>query len=104
MDDRTVNEIMRGIFVGREQDIENLHALWEWACDKSSFPRYAYALLNAPGIGKTSLLDHFGKMLMDKKLGIYIKVTASEDDRNNHLYTANWMRSFNEHLLSTGLP
>ncbi len=57
------------LFVGRTEELALLNALWE----KTLKPREhnVYVLLNAPGIGKTRLLEQFGVSLESRQIGLY---------------------------------
>jgi len=85
-------EISQGLFVGRVNELRNLQKIWNLICE-SSGEHYAYSLLNTSGIGKTTLLEYFGKSIMEKKSGLFIKIRASYDDFNYNKYVSNWIKS-----------
>ena len=85
-------EIFENLFIGREDEFFELMDIWRYIC-KSDREHYAYSLLNTSGIGKTTLLEYFGKSIMEKKSGLFIKIRASYDDFNYNKYVSNWIKS-----------
>ncbi len=65
------------IFVGRHSELQRLHNLWRLA--KKEQEHMVYVFLNAPGVGKTTLVNHFGKIIEEQRKGIYIKISRSTD-------------------------
>ena len=68
---------IRTIFVGREPELRRLEGLWNLACQDRE--HLAYALINAPGVGKTTLIHHFGKKLESDKEGLFIRFLCSSN-------------------------
>ena len=50
---------IRNIFIGRKPELRRLKGLWELACQDKE--HLVYIFLNAPGVGKTTLIHHFGE-------------------------------------------
>ena len=57
------------IFVGRQEELMILNALWEHALEPVE--HFVYVMLNAPGTGKTRLLRQFGEQLEHDGKGLY---------------------------------
>lgn len=57
------------IFVGRENELEELGRLWTLATKPKEF--FVYVLLNSPGVGKTTFLNYFGESLHEKQTGLF---------------------------------
>ena len=68
---------IRKIFVGRQPELEQLDGLWEFCHDDVEHPIYVF--LNAPGVGKSTLIDHFGKSIEAEEKGLFIKFICSSD-------------------------
>lgn len=68
---------IRNIFIGRKPELQRLKGLWELACQDKEHLVYVY--LNAPGVGKTTLIHHFGKFLESENKGIFIKFVCNSD-------------------------
>ena len=80
------------IFVGREEDLKSLSMLFDDCTGRSGdrAPPKVYSYLNAPGIGKTTLLKKFGERIEHERKGIYLYFSCksryeSEVDLNRHL-------------------
>ncbi len=69
------------IFVGREKDLETLSSLFDDCMSADRGPPHVYSYLNAPGIGKTTLIQQFGRMIEGKRLGIHLSFSCSQDYR-----------------------
>lgn len=63
------------LFVGRDAILEKLFNLFK--ISKSKKEHSVYVLLNAPGVGKTTLIQHFGKLLEDEGKGIFVRIACS---------------------------
>ncbi len=63
--------LIRKIFIGRHLELRRLRGLWDLACQDEE--HLVYVLLNAPGVGKTTLINHFGNMLEAEGKGLSIK-------------------------------
>jgi len=68
---------IRNIFIGRKPELQRLKGLWELACQDKE--HLVYVFLNAPGVGKTTLIHHFGKFLESENKGIFIKFVCNSD-------------------------
>ncbi|MHA1732905.1 MAG: ATP-binding protein, partial [Promethearchaeota archaeon] len=68
---------IHGIFVGREPELARLRGIWDLAIQRGE--HLVYVLLNAPGIGKTTLIDHFGSILEERGEGLFVKVKCSSN-------------------------
>ena len=68
---------IRDIFVGRESELKTLTKLLAVACKNEE--HLLYVLLNAPGVGKTTLIQHFGKIMEEKRNGLYIRLICSSN-------------------------
>ncbi|KKN33594.1 hypothetical protein LCGC14_0802230 [marine sediment metagenome] len=68
---------IRNIFVGRKPELQRLKGLWELACQNKE--HLVYVFLNAPGVGKTTLIHHFGKYLELEGKGLFFKFVCSSD-------------------------
>ncbi len=62
---------IRKIFVGRLAELEELEDLWDFSRD--DVEHFVHVFLNAPGVGKTTLINHFGKLLEAEGKGLFIK-------------------------------
>lgn len=69
---------IRDIFVGRKKELETLEEIWRQSMDKKK-ENLVYVLLNAPGVGKTTLVHHFGDIIEKNRKGLYIPFDASSD-------------------------
>lgn len=58
------------IFVGRAAELRRLRGLWTLANEDRE--HRVYVLLNAPGVGKTTLIAHFGKQIEAAGEGLYL--------------------------------
>ena len=65
------------IFVGRDSELQRLKSLWTLACQDRE--HLVHVFLNAPGVGKTTLIDHFGKSIEAEGKGLFIKFICSSD-------------------------
>lgn len=68
---------IRNMFVGREKELITLRGYWELACQERE--HLLHVLLNAPGVGKTTLLEFFGRELEEKELGLHINVSCTAE-------------------------
>lgn len=62
---------IKEIFVGRRSELQQLEALWKVA--SLSEEHFVYVLLNAPGVGKTTLINFFGASLETNAKGLYVR-------------------------------
>ena len=69
------------IFVGRENDIDLLSRRFDDRIAGKD-PAKVYSYLNAPGIGKTTLLKKFGERIENEGRGLHIYYSCSSDYRN----------------------
>ncbi len=76
MDDRYMS-----IFVGREKDLELLSTRFESRMRDIGPPK-VYSYLNAPGIGKTTLIRRFGDKVEREHKGIHLYFTANSSHHN----------------------
>lgn len=65
------------IFVGRIPELERLEDLWDLACQDRE--HFVYVFLNAPGIGKTTLINYFGEYLESERKGLFIKFVCNSE-------------------------
>ncbi len=65
------------IFVGRTNELEILEDIWSLALQDKE--HLVYIFLNAPGIGKTTLIHYFGNFLEKEGRGLFIKFACSTD-------------------------
>ena len=72
------------IFVGREKDLDTLSMLFDESTSRSTdrSPPKVYSYLNAPGIGKTTLLNRFGERIENEGRGLHIYFSCGSDYRN----------------------
>jgi len=68
---------IRNIFIGRKPELQRLKGLWELACQDKE--HLVYVFLNAPGVGKTTLIRHFGELLESENKGLFIKFVCNSD-------------------------
>lgn len=68
---------LKDIFIGRHSELLELEGLWKFV--DSDIEHFVHVFLNAPGVGKTTLIQHFGKKIESEKSGLYIKFTCSSD-------------------------
>lgn len=68
---------IRNIFVGRKPELQRLRGLWDLTCQNKE--HLVYVFLNAPGVGKTTLIHNFGRTLEAEGKGIFIKFVCSSD-------------------------
>jgi AAA ATPase-like protein len=76
------------IFVGREEELKQLQILWNKSLLNGEHK--AYVMLNAPGVGKTSLLHHFGKQLESKNQCLFLSFHCSLV-KNYHLLIKSFL-------------
>lgn len=65
------------IFVGREPELRRLNGFWKLA--RKEGEHLVYVLLNAPGVGKTTLINYFGKSIEEKGKGLFIRLRCSKN-------------------------
>lgn len=63
------------IFVGRTEELKILWALWNKSIKDEE--HFVYVMLNAPGTGKTRLLQYFGEMLEREKKGFFFRYNCT---------------------------
>ena len=68
---------IRNIFVGRKPEVQRLKGLWDLAYQNKE--HLVYVFLNAPGVGKTTLIHHFGELLELEGKGLFIKFVCSSN-------------------------
>lgn len=68
-------EDLSPIFVGRQTELAELTKLWDLSQDDGE--HFVYVFFNTPGIGKTTLLDIFGKKIMESNLGLHIPYSCT---------------------------
>lgn len=66
---------VRRIFIGRKNELEGFDEIWKQSGNGEE--NLVYVLLNAPGVGKTTLIQHFGRSLEDNSNGLYIRFICS---------------------------
>ena len=76
---------IKKIFVGRKEELELFECIWEDIVEYGEHP--LYAMLNAPGIGKTRLLKYFGENLEKRYLGLYFHYPC--DSRHQTISSLN---------------
>lgn len=59
------------IFIGRQKELRRLEMLWNLSLKDKEHKVYVF--LNAPGVGKTTLIHHFGKKLELEGKGLFFK-------------------------------
>lgn len=59
------------IFVDREEMIKELRKIWEFSCDEGE--HFVHVFLNAPGVGKTALIDQFGYLIESERKGLHVR-------------------------------
>ena len=71
---------IREIFVGRINEIKFLQDHWESTLRTGE--NKVFVMLNAPGIGKTKLLEHFGALIKEKMhgLSIFFRCISIDDE------------------------
>jgi hypothetical protein len=65
------------IFVGREKELEYLSRYMAEACKAQE--HRVHVLLNSPGIGKTTLIHHFGKIMEANGTGLFFDFLCSSN-------------------------
>lgn len=68
---------LRNIFVGREAEIQNLRDKLKLALKDEE--HLVYVILNAPGVGKTTLINHFGKLIQQEVKGLYFRLICTSN-------------------------
>jgi Cdc6-like AAA superfamily ATPase len=68
---------IQSIFVGRKEELDDLDQIWQDTQDPNE--NKIHVLLNAPGVGKTALLKHFGKTIESKQKGLYIEYSCIDE-------------------------
>ena len=63
-------------FVGRKTELKRLDDHWVVATTGRTSYKRVYAVLNAPGVGKTELLEQFGEKLMKAKKGLMVEINV----------------------------
>ena len=64
------------LFVGRKEELQSLDECWTTATTAGTAAKRVYAVLNAPGVGKTALLEHFGNKLIAEKKGLMVEINV----------------------------
>lgn len=62
---------IRTIFIGRKSELGTLDELWDQSTNKKK-ENLLHVLLNAPGVGKTTLIRHFGYKIEEKQRKVYL--------------------------------
>ncbi len=68
---------VRDIFVGRQAELSRLQGLWGETLEPRE--HQVYVFLNAPGVGKTTLLRRFGLMLGVRGAALFVHVRAKAE-------------------------
>ncbi len=72
---------LKRLFVGRKEELELLQLAWEETLEPEE--HQVYVVLNAPGTGKTRLLQHFGELLEKQHEGLYFHYRCSDRFRSS---------------------
>ena len=86
------------IFVGREEDLNSLSMLFDESTERSAdrAPPKVYSYLNAPGIGKTTLLNRFGEKIENEGRGLHIYFSCKShytDESSLYFHLFNIIRT-----------
>ena len=86
------------IFVGREEDLNSLSILFDESTSRSAnrAPAKVYSYLNAPGIGKTTLLNRFGERIENEGRGLHIYFSCKSrytDENSLYFHLFNIIRT-----------
>ena len=76
-----VRDDFRNIFVGRQGDLILLSSFFEDRANDEGPPK-VLSYLNAPGVGKTTLLKRFGRMIERERRGIVVYFTCRGNYRS----------------------
>ncbi len=85
------------IFVGRKDELEILELMWEECLRPSE--HQVHVLLNAPGIGKTRLLQQFGESLVRRGAGLYFHYQCDSRFQSTSALNRSLIESLGDLLL-----
>lgn len=68
---------IKSIFVGRHSELQELENLWKFACQDGE--HFVHVFLNAPGVGKTTLINQFGNWLENNNQGLFLRFNCSSN-------------------------
>lgn len=83
---------LKKIFVGRTTELSVLETLWLDA--QKPVEHFVYVYFNAPGVGKTTLLQHFGSSIHQGKEGLHFSYSCTGEFSNR----VDLLQSLFEHL------
>jgi len=90
-----VNDAYKQIFVGRGNDLDLLsHRFENRIADKG--PPMVYSYLNAPGIGKTTLLHRFGEKIEQENKGIHLSFSCRYTHKSEEIISRDLIRGIKQ--------
>ena len=87
---------IKDIFVGRKDELEKLQYFWRLSQDVHE--NEVYAVLNAPGVGKTILLEYFGNQIMKEKKGLMVEIKSSDDNNTVFKYLSHTLKELQKSI------
>lgn len=89
---------IKKIFVGRHSEIQQLNDLWNHS--SLSGEHYVYVFLNAPGVGKTTLIEYFGKYLESNTKGLYVRFVCDTTYDSNLKINKALLNAINKAIIN----
>ena len=87
-----MSKYLSQLFVGRTAELAKLEDAWSVVEIPRTIEKHVLALLNAPGVGKTALLEHFGNRLMEEQRGLLVEIRALNSMKTINLYYTNFLK------------
>jgi hypothetical protein len=87
------------LFVGRKKELKSLESCWITATTGKTAAKRVYAVLNAPGVGKTALLEHFGEKLMAEKRGLMVEINVFNTGDKIYNYLSLTMKAMRNSII-----
>ena len=87
---------IKDIFVGRRKELDDLHIKFRNSLKGNE--NEVYAVLNAPGVGKTTLLQFFGNQLMDGGKALMVEIKSSDDNNTIFKYLPHTLKELQKSI------
>ena len=84
------------IFVGRIKELKELQDKFHKSLKGKE--NKVYAVLNAPGVGKTTLLHYFGKQLMKERKGLMVEIKSQDNKNTIFKYLSHTLEGIQESI------
>ena len=90
-----IHKIYR-IFIDREEMIKELRGIWKFSCDEGE--HFVHVFLNAPGVGKTALIDHFGRIVESEKKGLHVSFTCDSSLNSSEILNRTMVKAIEDSI------